>query len=156
MTPTIHIIPFQDRYAAEFSRLNRDWLEELDLLEEADAKHLNLPRQSIVDPGGQIFFALENHCVVGTCALIDLGCKRFEMAKLAVSPNARRRGIGRRLVQAAIDYARRTGVAQIVLVSSTRLQAALCLYQSMGFSYEPLPEKLDYASADVYMCLNLQ
>lgn len=155
MTITIRITPFDDRYAADFGRLNRAWLEGLGLLEEADAKHLDRPRRSIIDPGGQIFFAMADQRPVGTCAVIPHGKGWFEIAKLAVAPEVRRHGIGRRLVEAAIGYARRTGAERIVLVSSTRLQPALRLYESMGFRHEPLPEKLDYASADVYMALDL-
>jgi putative acetyltransferase len=155
MSDSIHIISFDERYARDFSRLNRDWLEGFGLLENADAKHLDSPYDSIIAPGGQIFFALENACVVGTCAVIRRENRWVEIAKLAVSPAVQRRGIARMLVKAAVKFSRRIGASKIILVSSSKLQSALRLYESMGFVHEPLPEKLDYASADVYMELDL-
>lgn len=145
------IIPYTERYAQDFSRLNRDWLEGFGLLEDADAKHLNSPRESIIDKGGQIFFAVEGEVVLGTCAAI-LHCRDVvEVAKLAVVHSAKRHGIGRLLVQRVIDYARSVRARKVSLVSSTRLRSALRLYESMGFAHAPLPMQPGYASADVYM-----
>ena len=154
-TDKIKVIPYLERYASDFNRLNRSWLEGFGLLEDADAKHLNSPRESIIDQGGQIFFAVEREAVLGTCAAIRKSSKLIEIAKLAVEPSAQGRGIGRILTKAVIEYSRDVGVWKVFLVSSTKLKSALRLYESMGFVHAPLPEKLDYASADVYMELML-
>ncbi len=154
MTPIkddIKIIPYRNRYASDFSRLNREWLEGFDLLEAADTKHLDFPRESIIDKGGQVFIAVSNDEVLGTCAAIRQGREVVEVAKLAVVQSAQQRGIGRLLVQTVIDHARRMGAKKISLVSSTRLVSALRLYASMGFVSKPLPMNPGYASADVYM-----
>jgi hypothetical protein len=42
-----------------------------------------------------------------------------------------------------------------MLVSNSRLQAALRLYESLGFSYCPVPEVSKYKVADVCMVLHL-
>ncbi|MBC2711487.1 MAG: GNAT family N-acetyltransferase [Desulfosarcina sp.] len=147
----IKIIPYEDRYKPDFTRLNREWLEDFGLLEDADAKHLYSPRESIIERGGQIFLAVENGNVLGTCAAIHGSGLTVEIAKLVAAPLARRRGIGRLLTQTVIDYARCIGAKKVVLVSSTKLKSALRLYESMGFVYQPLPAQSRYASADVYM-----
>jgi N-acetylglutamate synthase-like GNAT family acetyltransferase len=154
-TDKIKVIPFEERYTPDFIRLNHEWLEGFGLLEDADTKHLNSPRESIIDHGGQIFFALEREIVVGTCAAIRHSSKFIEIAKLAVAPSAQRRGIGRMLTKTVIEYSRNVGARKVFLVSSTKLKSALRLYESMGFVHAPLPEKIDYASADVYMELML-
>lgn len=152
----IKIIPYEERYIPDFIMLNRQWLEGFGLLEEADEKkHLNNPRESIIDRGGQIFFAVEREIVVGTCAAIHHSSKLVEIAKLAVTPSAQRRGIGRMLTKAVTKYSIDVGAWKVFLVSSTKLKSALRLYESMGFVHVPLPDKLDYASADVYMELVL-
>ncbi len=151
----IKVIPYQERYAPDFIRLNRAWLEDFGLLEAGDAKHLNNPRESIIDQGGQIFFAVEREVVLGTCAAIRKSGKFIEIAKLAVEPSAQGRGIGRMLTKAVIEYSRQVGARKVFLVTSTKLKSALRLYESMGFVHAPLPDKLDYASADVYMELML-
>ena len=149
------IIPYEDRYRQAFARLNRQWLEDFVLLEHADQKHLNALRESIIEPGGQLFLAVENEIVVGTCAADHAGGSTVEIAKLVTAPFARRRGIGRLLAQTVIDYATGIGARKVVLVSSTKLKSALGLYASMGFVHRPLPAQPGYASADVTMELVL-
>jgi len=152
----IKVIPYKERYIPDFIRLNRAWLEGFGLLEEADEKkHLNTPRESIIDNGGQIFFAVEREIVVGTCAAIRHSSKIIEIAKLAVTPSAQGLGIGRMLTKTVTEYSIDEGAWKVFLVSSTKLKSALRLYESMGFVYAPLPEKTDYATADVYMELVL-
>jgi hypothetical protein len=46
-------------------------------------------------------------------------------------------------------------VGRVVLVSSTRLGAALRLYEKLGFEHRPPPAVQAYATADVYMELEL-
>ena len=151
----VSIVPFDDQYSQDFTRLNRDWLEGFGLLEEADAHHLDAPYESIIAPGGEIFFALEKDAIVGTCAAIPHDGDNVEVAKLAVRPDARGKGIGRLLTEAVIAYARHINASKIFLVSSTRLKTALKLYESIGFEYAPLPQKTAYTTADIYMKLYL-
>ena len=152
---TITIVNYEERFAQEFARLNREWLDAFALYEEADGKQLYSPRESILDPGGEIYIALEGGNVVGTCALVRLSSAVFEVAKLAVSPEARGKGLGRRLTRRAIDRARALGAARITLLSSSKLAAALRLYETVGFERKPLPADQPYATADVYMELEL-
>lgn len=155
MNHNVNIIPFDDTYINDFTRLNRDWLERHDLIEEADKHHLDTPYQSIIVPGGEIFFALEKDAVVGTCAAVRHATDHVEIAKLAVTPDAQGNGIGRLLTEAVIAYAKHINAAKIFLVSNARLKTALKLYESIGFEYAPLPANTEYASADIYMELHL-
>jgi len=51
-----------------------------------------------------------------------------------VRPDARRRGIGRRLVEAAVTHARGVpGITQVHLSVSSRANVARALYESVGF-----------------------
>lgn len=151
----IAIVRFDDRYADDFARLNRDWLERYELLEDGDRKHLEHPRESILSTGGEIFLALMDGAVVGTCAAIARDARTVELAKLAVAESARGRGIGKLLSTTAIEWARERGAERVVLVSSTRLTTALRLYERLGFIHAELPADPGYESADVYMELQL-
>jgi ribosomal protein S18 acetylase RimI-like enzyme len=44
---------------------------------------------------------------------------------------------------------------RVVLVSNSRLGPAIRLYEGMGFQHRPLPADVPYATADVYMELDL-
>jgi len=52
---------------------------------------------------------------------------------LAVEPRARGRGLGRRLVQESIDFAREKGYKRLVLWTQSNLAAARAIYQASGF-----------------------
>lgn len=82
---TIAIQSFEERYAGNFEKLNRIWLENYNLLEESNLPYLNSPYESIIAPGGQIFFAIDNWQVIGTerglNTMVDL---RSEQRKVEV------------------------------------------------------------------------
>lgn len=151
----LQIEPFTPEQAGEFERLNRAWLVEYGLLEPADETQLADPVGEIVGVGGWIFVAKLGLEVVGTAAVLPHGERVMELVKLAVAPAAQGRGAGRRLVEACIEYAKRQGAVRLVLVSSSRLGAALGLYQRLGFQHHPMPEWVPYLTADVYMELEL-
>src|SRR5215813_7330148 len=96
----VAIVGYDDRHAAAFARLNREWLEHYGLLEDADRKYLEHPRETILAEGGEIFLALRAGEVIGTCAAIPRAAGTVELAKLAVDPSARGLGLGRRLSEA--------------------------------------------------------
>jgi N-acetylglutamate synthase-like GNAT family acetyltransferase len=90
--------------------------------------------------------------------VIPIGGGVFELSKMAVSPECRGQGIGRRLIEYTIRQARILGASSLFLGSSTKLPSALHLYESAGFrnvqpeSLPPIP----YSRANVFMRLTLE
>lgn len=157
MTPPLAtIIPYRDRDAGAFYSLNRAWLDEHGLYEEPDEKQLADPVGQIIGPGGAIWVAVADGSVIGTAAVVPHGPGEVEIAKLAVAEPARGQGLGRRLAERCIEQARTMGARRIVLVSSSRLGAALRLYEKLGFRHVAPPDNPVYATADVYMELDLE
>jgi putative acetyltransferase len=153
---TNSIVPFRPELASAFAELNRAWIESLFVLEEADWKVLRNPEESIMQPGGQIFFAMDGARAVGTAAAIRVAPETFELGKMAVSPSHQGQGLGERLGRAVIDYARSEGAAKVYLETNSRLANAIRLYQRLGFRKADFPVQSDYARADVYMELRLR
>jgi putative acetyltransferase len=153
--PNVEIVPYRAAFAADFARLNRAWLEEYFTVEPLDEEYLGDPEGHILQPGGEIFFAVEADRVIGTCAAIPRPDDSFELAKLAVTPDAQGRGLGRALAVSVIDFAKSRGATRLVLVSNSTLVPALRLYESMGFRHLPFPGPPPYTDADVYMELAL-
>lgn len=151
----IELVTWRRELAADFARLNRAWLELYFTVEPLDEEYLSDPEGHIIAPGGEIFFALDGDAVIGTCAMIPRGEAEFELAKLAVTPAAQGRGIGQRLVESAIAFARGRGAKRVVLVSNSGLGAALRLYERLGFEHGPVPDPRPYVDADVFMVLAL-
>jgi ribosomal protein S18 acetylase RimI-like enzyme len=149
------IVHFRPEHAGAFYSLNREWLDAYGIYEPPDEAQLVDPEGTIVAEGGTIFVALDTDEVVGTAALVPFEPGAVELVKLAVADSARRRGLGRRLLDECLERARATGMQRMVLVSSTKLGAALHLYESAGFVHRPMPESIPYETADVYMELEL-
>ena len=143
--------------ASAFRRLNEEWITRHFVLEPKDMETLGDPGSTIFRKGGLILMAYSNAEAVGCVALIPMGDGVVELAKMAVAPPCRGQGIGRRLLESAIEQARTMGAKSVFLGSSTKLPAAVHLYETAGFrhvdphSLGPMP----YARADVFMQLSL-
>lgn len=151
---TIRIDTYRPEHAARFAELNREWLVRYNLLESSDQAQLVDPEAYFLQGGGQIFVALHQDQVVGTCAISPYG-EALEIAKLAVAPEFRGQGLARRLVSRCIAHAREQGARRITLLSNSQLQAAIRLYESVGFKHHPVPDVTGYHTADVFMVLEL-
>ena len=142
---------FDDRFAEEFGRLNYEWIEKSYGVEPHDREVLDHPRSSVIEQGGEIFFALDNGRPIGTVAMIPLGDDSFELAKMAVAPEARGRGIGDLLMGACIDLARTKGSRSIILESNTKQEAAINLYRKFGFKEIPLDPDSHFERVNIRM-----
>jgi GNAT superfamily N-acetyltransferase len=151
----VAIAPFRREFAAEFRRLNLEWIERLFKLEASDYKVLDDPERTIVEPGGMIFFALDDGRPVGTVAMVKGEQGRCELAKMAVATTHQRLGIGELLGKAGTAWARQQGFRRVFLETNSRLDNAIRLYERLGFRHVPFPHPSDYARADVYMELEL-
>jgi putative acetyltransferase len=144
--------------ATAFRTLNEEWITRDFVLEQNDIETLSNPEASVLGKGGHIFMAYAGVEPVGCVALIPMDDGVFELSKMAVSPQCRGRGIGRRLLEHAIAQARTIGASSLFLGSSTKLPNAVHLYESVGFRHID-PEKLPpvpYQRADVFMRMPLE
>jgi len=148
---TVRIVEFQDQYSKAFAELNYEWISKYYTIEAHDREQLDNPRQCIIDRGGQIFFALIDDEVAGTVAMIRMNYEVFELAKMAVSPRFQGYGIGDRLMEACIEFARQEGVPFVVLESNTKQFAAINLYRKFGFVEVPLDPNSQFARANIRM-----
>src|ERR1700676_2343278 len=125
------LLPGDD--ATAFRTLNEEWITRHFTLEAKDIETLSDPENAILRKGGHIFMVYADAKPVGCVALMPMGNRVYELSKMAVSPNLRGQGIGRRLLQHAIAQARLIGARYLFLGSSTKLAGAVHLYESVGF-----------------------
>ncbi|WP_342647085.1 bifunctional helix-turn-helix transcriptional regulator/GNAT family N-acetyltransferase [Mucilaginibacter sp. CSA2-8R] len=130
----VEIVDYQPKYKQAFKDLNEEWITTHFKMEESDYKALDHPEEYILNKGGYILMALYHDEPVGTCALIKMENHTFELAKMAVSPKAKGKGIGLLLGNAAINTARQAGAKQLYLESNTVLKPAINLYHKLGFT----------------------
>src|SRR4051812_33062475 len=112
-----------------FRLLNEEWIERYFAMEPKDREVLRNPRV-ILDKGGAILIAEAGGKAVGCCALLPMRLAGdLELAKMAVTPRWQGRGLGKKLIAAAVDEARGMGASRLVLETNSKLAPALALYE---------------------------
>ena len=149
----ILVTDFQSQYASQFYQLNRVWIEEYWVLEDSDKKDLLNP-EIIIHNGGQIFFAISNHEVIGTVAMIKNSDKIYELAKMTVKSNYRGKGIANLLMDKCIEFAFKKNASEIFLISNDSLTVARKLYEKYGFK-EVVLDSQKYKRGNVKMILQI-
>jgi len=137
----IPIRPFQPGDETSFKRLNEEWIIRYFAVEDADREVLGDPVKYILEPGGQIWFALAGGQAVGCCALIREEAGVYLVAKMGVTESHQGQGIGRKLLAAVIAGAKEMGASRLCLESNSKLLSAVHLYESVGFRHVP-PEQI--------------
>lgn len=94
----------------------------------------------VADPTGE---------VVGTAAVRLLEPGLGELKRMWLRPARQGRGLGRRLMDACLDEARRLGCRALRLDTQAKLEAAVHLYRAYGFS--EIPRYNDNCRADIWM-----
>ncbi len=152
---TIKVVPFQEKYADDFKRLNLEWIEKYFSVEEMDIKQLEQPQKNIIEAGGEIYFVIEDGKVKGVCALVFHKEGEYELAKMAVDKESRGKGYGNLLMEAIIEGARANNAEKIIIVSNTQLDAAINLYKKYGFITTRLGQDPDYERGNIEMQLDM-
>lgn len=147
----IRIVPFQSAYAKAFYDLNIEWLETHFYVEDYDREVLSKPKHYILEPGGHIFFAVEDDKVLGAVALLHRGEGVFELTKMAVLPSERGQGIGKQLMQYCLDFAKSARFNGLYLYSNTLLANAIHIYRKYGFVEVTIPKDNPYNRSNIKM-----
>ena len=150
----VTIVSFDEEYSSIFYELNKLWIEESWLLEKSDKFDLLNPKESIIDKGGEIFFALIDDNVVGTVAMIRSEDRIYELAKMTVEINYRGNGVANKLMDQCLNYAMNNNAQQIYLITNDTLLIARNLYDKYGFKEVKLDSD-KYLRGNVKMVLNL-
>ena len=127
------------------ARSESDWSEARSLVEEyagtlgvdlsfqdlaGELQHL---RQEYAPPAGAFFLARDGDACLGCVALRRFSPDSGEIKRLYLRPQARGRGLGRRLAEAAVEAGRRAGYRRLLLDTLPAMREAHALYASMGF-----------------------
>lgn len=148
----INIINFQDNFEKDFYDLNIEWLEYFFQVEEYDYKVLSNSKKYIINKGGKIFFAETAGNIIGTVALMPTKNKLvFELTKMAVKPEYRNKGIGKKLLKKCINYSKSNNHSSIILYSNKKLNNAIHLYRNFGFKEIKMEKKSPYLRANIKM-----
>jgi GNAT superfamily N-acetyltransferase len=82
---------------------------------------------------GRLWIAESDERIVGSIAMVDAGEGEGQLRWFLLVPEARGTGLGRRLLDEALAYARQRGFRHLFLWSFADLGDALRLYERAGF-----------------------
>ena len=133
MENVIEIIEYENRYHADFKRLNLEWLDKYGLTESHDLLILDDPQGIVLDNGGFIWLAKAGEEIVGSVGIMNEGEGIFELIKMGVNENWRGKGIARMLIEICLQKAKEIGIKRLILFSNHQLQTAIRLYEKYGF-----------------------
>lgn len=143
------ITPTTDEHVAGFNRCVDAVARERRYLAMLQAPPLDVSRafvRGVLEQGGVCLLAVNAaDVVVGWCDIQRRGQEGFRHGGrlgIGMLPEARGSGLGRRLMQAAIEAARRQGMERIeleVFASNTR---AIALYERLGFVREGVKRRV--------------
>ena len=84
-------------------------------------------------PGERIWIVEDGERIVGSLAIVKFSDKEAQLRWLLLHPEVRGQGIGRKLVEEALDFCRDAGYSSVFLWTVNTFPIAAKLYQSVGF-----------------------
>jgi ribosomal protein S18 acetylase RimI-like enzyme len=151
----IKIVDYRSEHQVYFEKFNREWIEELFVMEPVDEWVLTNPEKAIIEPGGAILMAEYDGAIAGTVALRKVDEFSYEFTKMAVDSNFRRRGIAEAISFASFRRAKALGAKRVILYSNTRNAGAIKLYEKIGFRHVEVENDV-YKRANVKMVIDIE
>jgi molybdopterin-guanine dinucleotide biosynthesis protein A/predicted GNAT family acetyltransferase len=130
----LRIVPFHAEHGDGFRRLVSDTLAEFGFTADSGLD------PDLDDPAAvyeAVWVAVRTGRVVGSVAVRRLGPGEVELKRMYLRPAERGHGIGRRLLDMALLWAREHGIDTIKLDTTERMEAARHLYEAYGFVRVP-------------------
>ena len=150
MDNNIEIIEYDEKFHAEFKRMNLDYLDKYNLTESHDMIILDNPEEIVLRRGGFLWFAKAGEEIVGTVGIMNEGHDIFELIKMCVAENWRGKGISKLLMETCLQKVKELGGEKLFLFSNHQLQTALKLYEKYGFKNVEVTDS-PFETADVKM-----
>jgi GNAT superfamily N-acetyltransferase len=99
---------------------------------ETDDHLFHLPA-SYTGGGGAFWVARRKGELVGTCGVYPVEPATYELRKMYLRPTARGLGLGKQLLDAAIEWTRAQDGQRMVLDTAEQMTRAIAFYESHGF-----------------------
>jgi ribosomal protein S18 acetylase RimI-like enzyme len=127
--------------AATVARLMAEFRDHLARSEPPDADIRASVARILADPRSEFLIASDGERALGVCQLryrwsVWTSAEDCWLEDLFVAPEARRAGLGKALVEAALSSARARGCVRIELDVDEDNESAMALYRRCGFSLE--------------------
>jgi len=117
---------------------------------EEGANHFRLDPEQVAEGRGAFLVVFVDSQPLGCGAVRLIDGDTAELKRMFIALSARGKGLGRALLVALEDEARRLGAGRLVLETGPRQHAALAMYHSAGF--REIPPFGEYVGAPLSLC----
>ena len=163
MNPTIHIRPIEPKDNIDLAKVIRGALEEFGA-NKPGTVYFDPTTDALFElfnntPGSFYFIALKDHQLVGGAGIFpteNLPEGTCELVKLYLHKDARGTGLGKELLNTAMQWAKENGYTQVYLESMPELSKAVTIYENVGFKriHQPLGNS-GHCGCDIWMIKDL-
>ena len=163
MNPTIHIRPIEPKDNIDLAKVIRGALEEFGA-NKPGTVYFDPTTDALFElfnntPGSYYYIATIDNNVVGGAGIFpteNLPNGTCELVKLYLHKDARGTGLGKQLLNTAMQWAKENGYTQVYLESMPELSKAVTIYENVGFKriHQPLGNS-GHCGCDIWMVKNL-
>jgi putative acetyltransferase len=163
MNPTIQIRPIEQKDNIDIAKVIRGALEEFGA-NKPGTVYFDPTTDALFElfnntPGSYYYIATIDNNVVGGAGIFpteNLPEGTCELVKLYLHKDARGTGLGKELLNTAMQWAKENGYTQVYLESMPELSKAVTIYENVGFKRidQPLGNS-GHCGCDIWMIKNL-
>ncbi|MCE2843600.1 MAG: GNAT family N-acetyltransferase [Chitinophagaceae bacterium] len=163
MNPTIQIRPIEQKDNLDIAKVIRGALEEFGA-NKPGTVYFDPTTDALFElfnntPGSYYYIATIDNNVVGGAGIFptdNLPEGTCELVKLYLHKDARGTGLGKQLLNTAMQWAKENGYTQVYLESMPELSKAVTIYENVGFKriHQPLGNS-GHCGCDIWMVKNL-
>lgn len=163
MYPTIQIRPIEQKDNIDIAKVIRGALEEFGA-NKPGTVYFDPTTDALFElfnntPGSYYYIATIDNNVVGGGGIFpteNLPERTCELVKLYLHKDARGTGLGKQLLNTAMQWAKENGYTQVYLESMPELSKAVTIYENVGFKriHQPLGNS-GHCGCDIWMVKNL-
>lgn len=163
MNPTIQIRPIEQKDNIDIAKVIRGALEEFGA-NKPGTVYFDPTTDALFElfnntPGSYYYIATIDNNVVGGAGIFpteNLPEGTCELVKLYLHKDARGTGLGKKLLNTAMQWAKENGYTQVYLESMPELSKAVTIYENVGFKriHQPLGNS-GHCGCDIWMVKNL-
>jgi putative acetyltransferase len=163
MNPTIQIRPIEQKDNIDLAKVIRGALEEFGA-NKPGTVYFDPTTDALFElfnntPGSYYYIATIDNSVVGGAGIFpteNLPNGTCELVKLYLHKDARGTGLGKQLLNTAMQWAKENGYTQVYLESMPELSKAVTIYENVGFKriHQPLGNS-GHCGCDIWMVKNL-
>jgi putative acetyltransferase len=163
MNPTIQIRPIEQKDNLDIAKVIRGALEEFGA-NKPGTVYFDPTTDALFElfnntPGSYYYIATIDNNVVGGAGIFpteNLPNGTCELVKLYLHKDARGTGLGKQLLNTAMQWAKENGYTQVYLESMPELSKAVTIYENVGFKriHQPLGNS-GHCGCDIWMIKDL-